>query len=180
MALLVCSACSTRYAGGLRHCPNCGSAERIEEGCGSRLPFLDVACGTETCRSRTVVRRVYLRMAAPGVVEMPALACLACGAAMGALNGSPTGAEDDMPKITRHGGASNAASSVPPAAEGTERGLTDEGSDEALPPADGTAETEQQTKKPRRRTKTRVPDEASAALEVTAEAEVTRSEGLAS
>ncbi|MEU8362326.1 hypothetical protein AB0C27_40540 [Nonomuraea sp. NPDC048882] len=112
MALWVCSGCSTRYAPGLEACPHCASCERVEEGGGgSRLPFLDVACGNADCPAFAVVRRVYLRSPAPGVVEVPkVLRCVRCWLAMPALAGSM---EESMPKITRHGGASNARDAVP-------------------------------------------------------------------
>lgn len=115
MALLVCSGCSTRFAPGLESCPHCGLGGGVEEGSrsGARLPSLDVACGTKGCRAYDVVRRVYLRQAAPGVVELPTLACAVCGslvASLSKVDSWATGVEEtNMPKITRHGGASNAA-----------------------------------------------------------------------
>jgi hypothetical protein len=111
MSLLVCSDCSTRYAPGTEVCPHCGGRERVEEGSslGSRLPFLDVTCPLLGCRAEGNVRRVYLRAAAPGVVEMPhRLLCTCCGAAMKAL-ASWIDKETDVPKVTVHGGPTNAA-----------------------------------------------------------------------
>jgi hypothetical protein len=134
MALWVCSGCSTRYAPGSPACPHCGSAERVEEGGGgSRLPFLDVACPTQGCRAAGVVRRVYLRVAALGVVEMPhLLLCQACGMAMPASR-SWVDEEENVPKITRHGGASNAAAEQPPAVEEAAAAVVDEGGEESSP-----------------------------------------------
>ncbi|MFB4273037.1 hypothetical protein [Nonomuraea sp. GTA35] len=111
MAMLVCSGCSTRYAQDLETCPHCGGRERVEEGStqGSRLPFLDVTCPTPGCRAEGTVRRVHLRAAALGVVEMPhLLLCACCGAAMPAIR-SWIDEGTDVPKITRHGGPTNAA-----------------------------------------------------------------------
>lgn len=151
MPLRVCADCTTRYAGDLARCPNCSSTTRREEGGGSRLPFLDIACGTDTCRAFAVVRRVYLRQPLPGVIEMPLLVCACCGMAMGALDGSMT--EETMPKITRHGGATNAAAErehlgtgvptegieMPP--DGTlSPEISGDGSGEALPLANGEQE----------------------------------------
>lgn len=111
MPLLKCSGCSTRYAPSLERCPHCGQAGGVEEGSrkGSRLPFLDAACPTAGCRAEGVVRRVQLRTAALGVVEMPhLLMCACCGAAMPALR-SWLDEEDTMAKISRLGGPTNAA-----------------------------------------------------------------------
>lgn len=131
MSLLVCSGCSTRYAPGLERCPHCKSVERTEEGGGgSRLPYLDVACPQVGCRAEGVVRRVYVRLAAPGVVEQPAMRCLPCGAVMATRSDWSTpalGGDEDMPKITVHGGASNQHDDVP------ERPAESEGGEESSP-----------------------------------------------
>ncbi|MGP3917678.1 hypothetical protein [Nonomuraea sp. 10N515B] len=150
MSLWVCSDCSTRYAPGLEACPHCRGAERVEEGSpqGSRLPVLDVACPRKGCRAEGTVRRVHLRVAALGVVEMPhLLLCACCGAAMPALR-SWIDEETDMPKITRHGGPTNAAAEREHQAAAPSEGIevpadgtlspeiTGDGTGEALPPAD--------------------------------------------
>ncbi|GAA4924519.1 DNA-directed RNA polymerase subunit RPC12/RpoP [Nonomuraea thailandensis] len=113
MAMLVCSDCSTRYAQDLETCPHCGGRERVEEGStqGSRLPFLDVTCPTAGCRAEDVVRRIHQPMIVPGVVERPTYVCVSCGAVMLPVAGWPglAGMEENMPKITRHGGPTNAA-----------------------------------------------------------------------
>lgn len=118
MSLLVCASCSTRYADGLEACPHCRSTERVKEGGGgSRLPYLDVVCPTVGCRADVTVRRVYLRTAAPGVVEMPPCGCAVCGAPMAVVSTWRTPPlmkeERDMPKVTVHGGASNRHEDVP-------------------------------------------------------------------
>lgn len=134
MSLWVCSGCSTRYAPGLEACPHCGSAERVEEGSlkGSRLPFLDVACINPVCPAAGVQRRMLLRCPVPGVVEMPHLLyCARCWQAMPAVGGSME--EENMPKITRHGGPTNAAAGP---AEGAAR-LSPELSGEGEQPSVG-------------------------------------------
>jgi hypothetical protein len=76
------------------------------------LPYAEVSCGTSGCRASTTTRRVYLRRIAPGVVEMPgALLCAACSMPMETLR---SWKDDIMPKITRHGGATNAAEEPAP------------------------------------------------------------------
>lgn len=196
MALRVCAGCSTRYAEGLPRCPHCSSAERVEERVGSVLPFLDVACPTEACAAAGTLRRVYLRLAAPGVVEQPVMGCVACGAIMAAAGGWRTPPQkketEDMPKITRVGGPSNAdaerehpGTGVPTEpvempADGTEYKyeLAGSVSGEAPLPAD---EAEEQVKKPKRRTsKTQAADDADTSLVITAEAQVTRPDGTVS
>ncbi|MGW0587454.1 hypothetical protein [Streptosporangium sp. NPDC002607] len=165
------------------------AAGRSEACGGSVCPFLDVACGNETCRAFANVRRVYLRQVALGVVEMPhLLLCVGCGLAMPALASWRDAAQDayeeeNMPKITRHGGPTNAAEREHPGtgvptepveapADGTEHELTGDGSGEALPPAD---EPDEQAVRPAARRRSRkAGGGADSSLEVTAEAEVTR------
>lgn len=124
MSLLVCQDCSTRYALDLDRCPHCSSTRRAEDG-GRRplLPFLVVACTVDgsTCPAYGVARRVHLRAVVPGVIEWPSLICAHCGAALLVLRSwldNPTENESDdeesgMPRITVHGGPSNAAD-LPP------------------------------------------------------------------
>lgn len=117
------------YAVGAAKCPNCGSTERTDGRGGSVLPSLTVACANSGCRYVGRERRVYLRTAAPGVLEMPRLVCVGCGLDMPTLTPWPpvNDSEDTtMPKITRHGGATNAAANAedvpgaPPAVESGE------------------------------------------------------------
>lgn len=193
MALLVCSGCSTRYAPGVGRCPHCGLGGGAEEGNGSRLPFLDVVCPTSGCRAEGVVRRIHMPMIVPGVVEQPTYVCMPCSGVMLPVLGwpSPVGGMEgtDMPKITRHGGPSNATERKHPGtgtptepvempADGTGHEPTGDGSGEAPPPA---AEAEEQVKKPKRRTsKTPAADGADTSLVITAEAQVTRPDGTVS
>lgn len=75
-------------------------------------PMLRVACTTGGCPAHGVVRRVRLRMVALGVVEAPPLLCAACRTAVKVVSTEQEG--QDMPKITRRGGASNAADQPEP------------------------------------------------------------------
>lgn len=74
------------------------------------LPSLTVECATGGCAHVGKRRRVHLRTAAPGVLELPRLVCAGCGFDMPTVTPWPpvTESEDEtMPKITAHGGASN-------------------------------------------------------------------------
>lgn len=102
---LTCATCTTRYAVGLDRCPHCQGTERAGEGGMSMVPSVEVACATESCTAHAVTRRVFLRRVAPGVVELPRLACASCGAEMRTV--TPWPREATMPKITRHGGPTN-------------------------------------------------------------------------
>jgi hypothetical protein len=75
------------------------------------LPSVTVACGTAGCRHNGRERRVHLRTAAPGVLEMPRLVCAGCGFDMPTVAPWPAvnESEDDMPKISVHGGPTYAA-----------------------------------------------------------------------
>lgn len=107
MSLPTCAGCSTRYAAGLERCPHCGSTER-EQARGSVLPAITAECRNEGCRAYGQPRQVMLRTVAVGVVEAPgALICTACWWQM---HTAPLRVEEEnMPKITVHGGPSNAA-----------------------------------------------------------------------
>jgi hypothetical protein len=154
MALWVCSGCSTRYAPGSPACPHCGGAEHIEEGAaasqGPLLPSVHVCCPTNGCRAYGVVRRVGLPLVAPGVLAQPACRCSVCGAVMDIVGGwqPPAAVEDTLAKITRHGGATNAAADReregagrPPASGEREHQLAAPGEGVEVP-ADGTRSAE--------------------------------------
>lgn len=68
-----------------------------------------VACTTAACAAAGRRARVYIRQVAPGVVDWPDLRCVWCGSHVTRVE------EDDMAKITIHGGATNARE-YPPAA----------------------------------------------------------------
>lgn len=115
MAGQTCAGCTTTYTVGAEKCPQCGSTELAETSGGTVLPSVTVACGNNTCRYEGRQRRVMLRTAAPGVVELPRLACAACGLDMPTVAPWPpvTDAEEEtMPKITAHGGPSIADTEV--------------------------------------------------------------------
>ena len=66
------------------------------------LPSVEVECRNQACRVCGTVRRVGLRTAAPGVVELPAFLCSGCGLAMYLVSMwrlPAAGTENDMPKI---------------------------------------------------------------------------------
>jgi len=115
MAGWTCAGCTTVYAVGAAKCPHCGSTERTSRAGGAVLPSVTVACGTSACQYEGRERRVHLRTAAPGVLEMPRLVCAGCGFDMPTVTPWPpvTDSEDEqMPKITVHGGPSIAGASV--------------------------------------------------------------------
>lgn len=121
MAGETCAGCTTTYAVGAARCPQCGSTDRVDDPGGSVLPTVTVACGNDVCRYAGKERRVYLRTAALGVLELPPLVCAGCGLHMPTVTPWPplTDSEDEqMAKITVHGGASNAAEDVPDAEGG--------------------------------------------------------------
>jgi hypothetical protein len=89
--------------------------------------WLDVACPTGGCVQVGQVRRVALRQVALGVVDMPTPVCRHCGAHMCRVQ-DRVHEGDDMAKITRHGGPSNAV--VNPPVPGSP--------DTRVDPADGT------------------------------------------
>ena len=121
MAGWTCAGCTTTYTVGAAKCPQCGSTEHTDGVGGAVLPSVTVACGNTVCRYAGRERRVHLRTAAPGVLELPRLVCAGCGLDMPTVAPWPpvTESEDEhMPKITVHGGASNAAEDVTDAEDG--------------------------------------------------------------
>jgi hypothetical protein len=98
MSLVTCADCSAAYPGELSVCPQCRSTSRG----GSVLPAVEVECRNQACRAAGTVRRVGLRTAAPGVVELPAFLCSGCGLAMYLVSmwrQPAAGTEKDMPRI---------------------------------------------------------------------------------
>jgi hypothetical protein len=76
------------------------------------LPSVTVACANDVCRYAGRQRRVHLRTAAPGVLEMPPLVCAGCGLLVPTVAPWPPINEPEetgMAKVTVHGGPSNAA-----------------------------------------------------------------------
>lgn len=138
MAGWTCAGCTTTYTVGAARCPHCGGTERTDRPGGTVLPSVTVACGNTVCQYAGRERRVHLRTAAPGVLEMPRLVCAGCGYDMPAVTSWPPvteSEEDTVPKITVHGGPSHAAD-IPAEPEADE---TAEGSEE--PSAGSSSET---------------------------------------
>lgn len=141
--VLVCMDCSTRYAPDLEQCPHCGSAagvgeDEVQQRARPLLPVRVVACGTETCPVRGLSRRVVSRHAAPGVLEQPALVCARCGGEMQPVDndeGDDEEEEESMPKVTVHGGPSNADDPDQPAEQpaGDEPGQAEQPAEQPTP-----------------------------------------------
>ena len=107
MSTLTCAACTTVYSHELQACPHCGSVEFTEEGVvvARRLPaFVPLACDC----GRTWQFR--LPVVASGLVQLSPLYCASCGSQV-QIPWPPS--EDSMPKITRHGGSTNARDTEP-------------------------------------------------------------------
>lgn len=157
MSLQKCGQCSTRYAAGLEACPHCGSAERAPEAT-PMLPTVEAVCTTEACPAKGRGRQVVARTVAPGVLGVPRLACASCGEWM----------EETMPKITRHGGPSNAADQVLEAETPSAPEDTAEPQDTPEPEADA---------KPTPKRRSRKAELVESSIQITAEAQVTRPDG---
>lgn len=109
MSVWICGSCRTRYSVGAPNCPQCGDNDpRHDTGQTLAIPSVTVACQNDRCANLSVERRVMLRAAAPGVLERPALHCAGCGNEMWTVT-QPETKEDDMPKVTVHGGPSHEA-----------------------------------------------------------------------
>jgi hypothetical protein len=105
MSVWACGQCGTKYAVGAPRCPQCSANEPVTEPAVSPLASLTVAClPGDGCRYAGVKRRVMLPQIVPGVIDMPHLHCAGCGNELFRIE---EGA--DVPKITVHGGATNAA-----------------------------------------------------------------------
>jgi hypothetical protein len=136
MAGWTCAACTTAYTVGAAKCPQCGSTERADQPGGAVLPSVTVACANDVCRYAGRQRRVHLRTAAPGVLEMPPLFCASCGFAMPTVAPWPPINEPEdngMAKITVHGGPSNAAADEQEAGEDVSVGTSSSTSSEKEP-----------------------------------------------
>ena len=111
-----CADCTTRYSVGALACPHCGSTQRAEGGTGGGVPLtVTVACTMTGCPHHGAQRLVLLRRAAISVAELPTLVCTGCGSQVSITWPGPLALEDNtMPKITAHGGATNAALDAEP------------------------------------------------------------------
>lgn len=105
MSQRTCAACTTSYAPDLAACPHCGSTEYVEDGVrvSRKLPaFVHLSCSD--CGRGPWALRLPVLM--PGLIQLPSLFCASCGSQV-QVPWPPV--EDDMsPKITVHGGATNA------------------------------------------------------------------------
>lgn len=132
--LLTCASCSTQYALDLKACPHCGSSDYVsEEGAVSkRLPlFVSLTC-TGCGRGPWTVR---LTPVTSGLIELPTLGCASCGSRVPVT--WPPLEESMSPKITAHGGATNARDAdVSPAADVSEPQAAAEGSLGLIQPDD--------------------------------------------
>lgn len=112
MSVWACGECGAHYAVGAPRCPQCKTNKPITEQPSNPLASLTVAClpAESGCRYGGVVRRVMLPQIVPGVIDMPDLRCAGCGRQMTSV---PKEEPQDMPKITVHGGPTNAADETP-------------------------------------------------------------------
>lgn len=104
MTVLTCVDCTTRYAVGLDACPHCGSTSYEAEGVAvKRLPlFVSVSC--PACRRGPWT--VRMPSITSGLIDLPTLACASCGSRVPVT--WPPEEEPMSPKISAHGGATNA------------------------------------------------------------------------
>lgn len=103
--LLTCADCTTQYAIDLHACPHCGSRScaKDEGTAARRFPsFVTVRC-THCMNGPWTVR---LEARTTGLIELPTLACTSCGRRVSFT--WPPEEEPMSPKITVHGGATNA------------------------------------------------------------------------
>jgi hypothetical protein len=103
--LRTCADCSTQYALDLLACPHCGSSDYIEAGKAltRRLPLFVTTSCTGCGRGPWTVR---LQSVTSGLIDLPTLACASCGSRVPVT--WPPEEKPMSPKITVHGGASNA------------------------------------------------------------------------
>ena len=144
MILRTCADCSTQYTVDLAVCPHCGSSNTQEEGTVTRrLPlFVTVTCpacprGPWTVRMPSIL---------PGLITVPTLACASCGSRVPVT--WPPEEEPMSPKITVHGGATNARDAdVSPAADasGQPQVTAEDDLGSATPETDETVGEEQAT-----------------------------------
>jgi hypothetical protein len=121
------------------------------------LPSVTVACANDVCRYAGRQRRVHLRTAAPGVLEMPPLVCAGCGLQVPTVAPWPPINEPEdngMAKITVHGGPSdalNAATDDEDVLPEDTASAAAEASEEPSTESSGDTATEEPEKAPRQR-----------------------------
>lgn len=136
MSLRTCAGCTTPYSHDLEACPHCGSGDYVEDGhaVARRLPlFVPVSCAV--CGRGPWQLR--LPMVMPGLVQLPSLFCASCGSQVQVP--WPPVEEDMSPKITVHGGATNAREQADPSPDAiASQPLVGAEADQGRPtPADG-------------------------------------------
>jgi hypothetical protein len=107
MSAQVCAECTAAYSIGAAQCPQCGANNPRPDGEGPAAPSTAVRCPGEDCEAYGVVRNVPVQLVAPGIEARPQMHCTACGRHVEVVHDEETG-DDDMPKVTLHGGASDA------------------------------------------------------------------------
>lgn len=131
--LRTCADCSTDYAFDLTVCPHCGSSNSVDEGgvVAKRLPLFVTASCAECGRGPWTVR---LAAVTSGLIQLPTLACASCGSRVPVT--WPPEEEPMSPKITAHGGATNARDAdVSPVADASQPQVVAE-DDLGLPTSD--------------------------------------------
>ncbi|GAA4226093.1 hypothetical protein GCM10022254_09910 [Actinomadura meridiana] len=153
MSLNVCAGCSSAYAVGLPACPQCGSTEVAGGGAAPTLPQIKVACQTEGCRAAGKVTTMRLPQVALNIVQVPALACAVCGHPVEVV---VAWKDNDMPKITKRGGPTNAVADPPaPAAPEPKEGVASSpGSSSQTSPEKPATSPEPKPPAPRKRART--------------------------
>jgi DNA-directed RNA polymerase subunit RPC12/RpoP len=134
---------------GAPRCPHCSSKSLVpEEALAGLMPSLTVCCANEVCPAEGVQRRVGLTQVVPGVLDLPRLVCARCGYELLKVT------EDIVPKITVHGGPSNAAAEPEPvpANEAPEEQPTDAAPTEDGEQTEESPETADKAPQPRSRT----------------------------
>lgn len=105
MSLRTCADCSTQYSLDLAACPHCGSSDFVtEEGAVAKRFPLSLSLSCPQCGRGPWTYR--LNSVTSGLIELPTLACAACGSRVPVT--WPPEEEPMSPKITVHGGATNA------------------------------------------------------------------------
>ena len=136
MSLRTCADCSTQYSVDIDACPHCSSTNITEDGVVTKRYPLFVTLSCTSCgRGPWTVR---LNAVTTGLIELPTLACASCGSRVPVT--WPPEEEPMSPKITAHGGATNAhGADVSPVADvsqpqvGAEADLGRPTSDEVQP-----------------------------------------------
>lgn len=128
MSAQVCRNCTAAYSIGAPRCPQCGANSPLPVDGGPNGPSVRVRCPGGDCPEYGVERVVPLRLAVPGVVERPQLRCAACDRVLETVQGDGEKGDEGMPKVTVHGGASDAT-------------FDDEGGEQSSPTPEGAGTT---------------------------------------